>query len=73
MTRRLIPVFATALWAVVAQLAIPGPVRQGTAQEAGREVELQLEGRFVDAESGEGVPEGVVRLFGQPGRHVSRP
>ena len=73
MTRRPLPVFATALWAVFAQLGIPGPVRQGAAQEAEQEVGLQLEGRFVDAESGEGVPDVVVRLFGRPGRHVSGP
>lgn len=73
MTRRPSPVFATALWAVFAQLGIPGPVRQGAAQEAEREVELRLKGRFVDAESGEGVPDVVVRLFGRPGRHVSGP
>lgn len=73
MTRRPLPVFATALWAVVAQLAIAGPVRRGTAQGAEQETELRLEGCLVDAESGEGVPDVVVRLFGRPGRHVSGP
>ena len=73
MARRPSPVFATALWAVFAQLAVPGPVRQGTAQGAEQEVELQLKGRFVDTEGGKGVPDVVVRLFGRPGRHVSGP
>ncbi len=36
-------------------------------------VAVGLEGRVLDAESGEGVPGVVIRLFGQSGRHVSGP
>ena len=34
---------------------------------------VQLNGRVIDAESGEGVPGAVIRLFGRPDRHVAGP
>ena len=70
---RLQPAFATLLPAICVQFGIAEPARLLAAQEAREETELQLKGRIVDAESGEGVPDVVVRLFGRPDRHASGP
>ena len=70
---RPLPAFATLAQALCIQLGIPASAPRIAAQETPQEEVrvVRLAGRVLDAESGEGVPDVVIRLMGRPDRFVT--